>query len=293
MEIFGVPITALMAQLMIGLVNGCFYAVLSLGLAVIFGMLHVINFTHGAMFVLGAVLSWAGLHYFSINYWVMLFLAPLVVGLFGILLERLFLKRIYHLDYLYGLLLTLGLTLIIEGAIRSAFGVSGRPYGPPPISGITSLGFLMIPNYRLWVIVASLLVCAATWFVIERTRLGSYLRAATENPKLVEAFGINVPMMVSLTFGFGVALAAFAGVLAAPVMQVSALTGQTMIVIVFAVVVIGGMGSILGTVVTGVGLGLVEALTKVYYPEASSMVMFLVMVLVLMIRPHGLFGGHE
>lgn len=293
MDIFGVPITALLAQLMIGLVNGCFYAVLSLGLAVIFGMLHVINFTHGAMFVLGALFSWAGLYYFDINYWVMLALAPLIVGVFGIVLERLFLRRIYHLDYLYGLLLTLGLTLIIEGAARSAFGVSGRPYGPPPISGITNLSFLMIPNYRLWVIIASLLVCAATWFVIERTRLGSYLRAATENPKLVEAFGINVPMMVSLTFGFGVALAAFAGALAAPVMQVSALTGQTMIVIVFAVVVIGGMGSILGTVVTGVCLGLVEALTKVYYPEASSMVMFLVMVLVLMVRPHGLFGGRE
>ena len=293
MELFGVPLTALMAQLMIGLVNGCFYAVLSLGLAVIFGMLHVINFTHGAMFMLGALFSWAGLHYFNINYWIMLALAPLLVGLFGIVLERLFLKRIYHLDYLYGLLLTLGLTLIIEGAVRSGFGVSGRPYGPAPIPGVTNLGFLIIPNYRLWVIVASLLVCAATWFVIERTRLGSYLRAATENPKLVEAFGINVPMMVSLTFGFGVALAAFAGVLAAPVMQVSALTGQTMIVIVFAVVVIGGMGSILGTVVTGIGLGLVEGLTKVFYPEASSMVMFLVMVLVLMIRPHGLFGGHQ
>ena len=266
MDIFGVPVQALMAQLMIGLVNGCFYAVLSLGLAVIFGMLHVINFTHGAMFMLGALLSWAGLYYFELNYWVMLFLAPLVVGVFGIVLERLFLKRIYKLDYLYGLLLTLGLTL---------------------------MGFLMIPNYRLWVIVASLLVCAATWYTIERTRLGAYLRAATENPKLVEAFGINVPVLVSLTFGFGVALAAFAGVLAAPIMQVSALTGQTMIVIVFAVVVIGGMGSIAGTVVTGIGLGLVEALTKVYYPEASSMVMFLVMVLVLLVRPNGLFGGVE
>ena len=265
MDIFGVPVQALMAQLMIGLVNGCFYAVLSLGLAVIFGMLHVINFTHGAMFMLGALLSWAGLYYFELNYWVMLFLAPLVVGVFGIVLERLFLKRIYKLDYLYGLLLTLGLTLIIEGAVRSVYGVSGKPYGPAPISGVTDLGFLMIPNYRLWVIVASLLVCAATWYTIERTRLGAYLRA----------------------------LAAFAGVLAAPIMQVSALTGQTMIVIVFAVVVIGGMGSIAGTVVTGIGLGLVEALTKVYYPEASSMVMFLVMVLVLLVRPNGLFGGVE
>jgi len=293
MDIFGVPVQALMAQLMIGLVNGCFYAVLSLGLAVIFGMLHVINFTHGAMFMLGALLSWAGLYYFELNYWVMLLLAPLVVGVFGIVLERLFLKRIYKLDYLYGLLLTLGLTLIIEGAVRSIYGVSGKPYGPAPISGVTDLGFLMIPNYRLWVIVASLLVCAATWYTIERTRLGAYLRAATENPKLVEAFGINVPVLVSLTFGFGVALAAFAGVLAAPIMQVSALTGQTMIVIVFAVVVIGGMGSIAGTVVTGIGLGLVEALTKVYYPEASSMVMFLVMVLVLLVRPNGLFGGGE
>lgn len=290
MDIFGVPLMALMAQLMMGLVNGCFYAVLSLGLAVIFGMLHVINFTHGAMFMLGAILSWAGLHYFDLNYWAMLVLAPLVVGALGIVLERLFLRRIYRLDYLYGLLLTLGLTLVIEGSVRSVYGVSGKPYGAAPISGVTDLGFLMIPNYRLWVIVASLLVCGATWYVIERTRLGAYLRAATENPKLVESFGINVPMMVSLTFGFGVALAAFAGVLAAPIMQISPLAGQSIIVIVFAVVVIGGMGSIVGTVVTGIGLGLIEALTKVYYPEASAMVMFVVMVLVLLVKPQGLFG---
>lgn len=291
MEVFGMPVQALMAQLMLGLVNGCFYAVLSLGLAIIFGMLNVINFTHGAMFMLGALLSWAGLHYYDINYWIMLLLAPVIVGLLGVFIEVFFLRKIYKLDYLYGLLLTLGLTLIIEGAVRSIYGVSGKPYGPAPVSGVTDLGFIMIPNYRLWVIVASLSVCAATWFLIERTRLGSYLRAATENPKLVETFGINVPIMVSLTFGFGVALAAFAGVLAAPIMQVSALTGQNILVIVFAVVVIGGMGSIIGTVVTGIGLGLVEALTKVYYSEASSIVMFLVMVLVLLVRPNGLFGG--
>lgn len=291
MEVFGMPVQALMAQLMLGLVNGCFYAVLSLGLAIIFGMLNVINFTHGAMFMLGALLSWAGLHYYDINYWIMLLLAPVIVGLLGVFIEVFFLRKIYKLDYLYGLLLTLGLTLIIEGAVRSIYGVSGKPYGPAPVSGVTDLGFIMIPNYRLWVIVASLSVCAATWFLIERTRLGSYLRAATENPKLVETFGINVPIMVSLTFGFGVALAAFAGVLAAPIMQVSALTGQNILVIVFAVVVIGGMGSIIGTVVTGISLGLVEALTKVYYSEASSIVMFLVMVLVLLVRPNGLFGG--
>lgn len=290
MDIFGVPMPALMAQLMMGLVNGCFYAVLSLGLAVIFGMLHVINFTHGAMFMLGAVLSWVGLHHLGINYWLALIIAPLLIGALGMVMERLLLRRIYRLDYLYGLLLTLGLSLVIEGGVRSVYGVSGKPYGPPPIGGVTDLGFLMIPNYRLWVIVASLSVCAATWYVIERTRLGAYLRAATENPRLVEAFGVNVPMMVSLTFGFGVALAAFAGVLAAPIMQISPLAGQSVIVIVFAVVVIGGMGSIVGTVVTGVALGLIEALTKVYYPEASAMVMFLVMVVVLLAKPNGLFG---
>jgi branched-chain amino acid transport system permease protein len=291
MEIFGVPLPALMSQLMLGLVNGSFYAILSLGLAVIFGLLDVINFAHGALFMLGAMLTWMGLNYFGLSYWWMLVLAPLITGCFGILIERSMLRWLYSLDHLYGLLLTFGLTLVIEGVLRSIYGSSGQPYDvPAALSGSTDLGFMDLPVYRGWVVFASLTACLVTWFVIERTRLGSYLRAGTENPKLVEAFGINVPVMVTLTYGFGAALAAFAGVLAAPVIQVSPLMGQPMIITVFAVVVIGGMGSILGSIVTGLMLGLVEGLTKVFYPEGSSTVVFVIMALVLLVRPTGLFG---
>ncbi|VTU30345.1 LIV-I protein H [Variovorax sp. PBS-H4] len=285
---------ALLSQLLLGLVNGSFYAILSLGLAVIFGLLNVINFAHGALFMLGAVLAWIAMNYFGINYWVMLVAAPIVVGLFGILIERLLLRWIYKLDHLYGLLLTLGLTLLIEGVFRSVYGVSGLPYDTPDaLASATDLGFMILPNYRAWVVVASLVVCFATWFVIEKTRLGAYLRAGTENPRLVEAFGVNVPLMVTLTYGFGVALAAFAGVLAAPVIQVSPLMGQNLIIVVFAVVVIGGMGSIMGAILTGLGLGVIEGLTKVFYPEASSTVVFVIMVIVLLIRPAGLFGKEK
>ena len=289
-----ISLPALLSQLLLGLVNGSFYAILSLGLAVIFGLLNVINFAHGALFMMGAILSWMAMNYFQVNYWVMLVVAPIVVGLFGIVIERLLLRWIYKLDHLYGLLLTLGLTLLIEGAFRSVYGVSGLSYSAPEaMSGGTNLGFMFLPNYRAWVVVASLVVCFATWYAIEKTRLGAYLRAGTENPRLVEAFGINVPMMVTLTYGFGVALAAFAGVLAAPVIQISPLMGQNLIIVVFAVVVIGGMGSIMGAILTGLGLGVIEGLTKVFYPEASSTVVFVIMVIVLLIRPAGLFGKEK
>ena len=294
MEIFGRPLSAMLSQLLLGLVNGSFYAILSLGLAVIFGLLNVINFAHGALFMFGAVLAWMGLEYFGVNYWVMLFTAPLIVAALGVLIERLFLKRIYKLDHLYGLLLTLGLTLVIEGILRSFYGVSGLPYSAPEaLSGATDLGFMVLPNYRAWVVLASCVVCIGTWYVIERTKLGAYLRAGTENPRLVEAFGVNVPLMVTLTYGFGVALAAFAGVLAAPVIQISPLMGQNLIIVVFAVVVIGGMGSILGSILTGLGLGVIEGFTKVFYPEASSTVVFVIMAIVLLFRPAGLFGKEK
>lgn len=294
MEIFGVSVPAMLSQLLLGLVNGSFYAILSLGLAVIFGLLNVINFAHGALFMMGAILTWMAMTYFNISYWVMLIASPLVVGAFGILIERLLLRWIYKLDHLYGLLLTLGLTLLIEGVFRSIYGVSGLAYDTPEqLEGATNLGFMMLPNYRAWVVVASVVVCLATWFVIEKTRLGAYLRAGTENPRLVEAFGINVPLMVTLTYGFGVALAAFAGVLAAPVIQVTPLMGQNLIIVVFAVVVIGGMGSIMGSILTGLGLGVIEGFTKVFYPEASSTVVFVIMVIVLLIRPAGLFGKEK
>jgi len=289
-----ISLPALLSQLLLGLVNGSFYAILSLGLAVIFGLLNVINFAHGALFMLGAVLTWMAMNYFDVNYWVMLAVAPVLVGLFGIVIERLLLRWIYKLDHLYGLLLTLGLTLLIEGVFRSIYGVSGLAYDTPDaLASATDLGFMILPNYRAWVVVASLVVCFATWFVIEKTRLGAYLRAGTENPRLVEAFGVNVPLMITLTYGFGVALAAFAGVLAAPVIQVSPLMGQNLIIVVFAVVVIGGMGSIMGAILTGLGLGVIEGLTKVFYPEASSTVVFVIMVIVLLIRPAGLFGKEK
>jgi branched-chain amino acid transport system permease protein len=294
MEIFGIPLQALLSQLLLGLVNGSFYAMLSLGLAVIFGLLNVINFAHGTLYMMGAFLAWMGLSYFELNYWVMLALAPLIVGIFGIIIEKTMLRWLYKLDHLYGLLLTFGITLMVEGIFRSVYGVSGQPYSvPDALQGATNLGFMVLPNYRAWVVVASLIVCFTTWFVIEKTRLGAYLRAGTENPKLVEAFGINVPLMVTLTYGFGVALAAFAGVLAAPVIQVSPLMGSNLIITVFAVVVIGGMGSILGSIVTGLGLGLIEGLTRVFYPELSATVVFIVMAIVLMVRPAGLFGKEK
>ena len=286
-----ISFSALLSQLLLGLVNGSFYAILSLGLAVIFGLLNVINFAHGALFMLGAVTTWMAMNYFNVNYWVMLIAAPLIVGVFGALIERLLLRWIYKLDHLYGLLLTLGLTMLIEGVFRSIYGVSGLAYDTPDLlAGATNLGFMMLPNYRAWVVIASLTVCFATWFMIEKTRLGAYLRAGTENPRLVEAFGVNVPLMITLTYGFGVALAAFAGVLAAPVIQISPLMGQSFIIVVFAVVVIGGMGSIMGAILTGLGLGVIEGLTKVFYPEASSTVVFVIMVIVLLLRPAGLFG---
>jgi branched-chain amino acid transport system permease protein len=291
MEIFGIPLQALLSQLLLGLVNGSFYAILSLGLAVIFGLLNVINFAHGALYMLGAFLAWMGAHYFEVNYWVMLIAAPLIVGAFGVLFERTMLRRLYNLDHLYGLLLTFGVTLMLEGLLRSFYGVSGQPYSvPEALSGAINLGFMILPKYRAWVVLASLSVCFATWYVIEKTKLGAYLRAGTENPKLVEAFGVNVPLMVTLTYGFGVGLAAFAGVLAAPVVQVSPLMGSNLIIVVFAVVVIGGMGSILGAILTGLGLGVIEGLTRVFYPELSATVVFIIMAIVLMLRPAGLFG---
>lgn len=294
MEIFGVPLQAMMSQLLLGLVNGSFYAMLSLGLAVIFGLLNVINFSHGALYMMGAFLAWMGLTYFEVNYWAMLALAPLIVGLFGIVIEKTMLRWLYKLDHLYGLLLTFGITLLLEGVFRSFYGVSGQAYPVPDVlAGATDLGFMILPNYRGWVVAASLIVCLATWFVIEKTKLGSYLRAGTENPKLVEAFGINVPLMVTLTYGFGVALAGFAGVLAAPIINVTPLMGSHLIIVVFAVVVIGGMGSIMGSIVTGLALGIIEGLTRVFYPEGSEVVVFVVMVIVLMLRPAGLFGKEK
>ena len=291
MEIFGIPHQAFLGQLLLGLVNGAFYAMLSLGLAVIFGLLGVVNFAHGALYMLGAFAAWIMLDKFGINYWFALVLAPLVVGAFGVVIERLFLKHLYKLDPLYGLLLTFGLALIIEGIFRELYGASGQSYPVPELlSGATNLGFMVLPNYRAWVVLVSLVVCLGTWFIIERTRLGAYLRAGTENAALVQTFGINVPMMVMLTYGAGAALAGLAGVLAAPIIQVNPLMGSNLIIVVFAVVVIGGMGSILGSVVTGLALGLVEGMTRVFYPEASSIVVFVVMVLVLMVRPAGLFG---
>ena len=289
--IFGIPLAAFLGQILLGLVNGSFYAVLSLGLAVIFGLLNVINFAHGALYMLGAFVAWMGLQFLGLNYWVMLILAPIIVGVIGIIIERLLLRHLYKLDHLYGLLLTFGLTLLIEGVFRSLYGVSGQPYPTPEsLRGAINLGFMILPIYRGWVVLASLLACLVTWYVIERTRLGALLRAGTENSKLVEAFGINVPLMVTLTYGFGVALAGFAGVLAAPVLQVSPLMGSNLIIVVFAVVVIGGMGSIMGSILTGLGLGVIEGLTKVFWPEASSTVVFIIMAIVLLLRPAGLFG---
>ncbi len=290
-EIFGIPSQALFGQLLIGLINGSFYALLSLGLAVIFGMLNVINFTHGAQYMMGAFAAYLLLQYLGLNYWVALVIVPLLVGASGIIVERLLLQYVRKLDHLYGLILTFGLALIIEGFFRNYFGSSGEPYQvPDALQGGHNLGFMFLPNYRAWVIVFSLVVCFATWFAIERTRLGSYLRAATENPTLVRAFGINVPRMVTLTYGFGVGLAALAGVMAAPIYNVSPQMGSDLIIVVFAVVVIGGMGSILGAIVTGFALGIIEGLTKVFFPEASSTVIFVIMAIVLLIRPAGLFG---
>ncbi|WP_029526240.1 branched-chain amino acid ABC transporter permease [Polaromonas glacialis] len=291
MEIFGIPHQAFLGQLLLGLVNGAFYAMLSLGLAVIFGLLGVVNFAHGALYMLGAFAAWIMLDKFGINYWFALVLAPLVVGAFGVVIERLLLKHLYKLDPLYGLLLTFGLALIVEGVFRELYGASGQSYPVPELlSGATNLGFMILPNYRAWVVLVSLVVCLGTWFIIERTSLGANLRAGTENAALVQTFGINVPMMVMLTYGAGAALAALAGVLAAPIIQVNPLMGSNLIIVVFAVVVIGGMGSILGSVITGLALGLVEGMTRVFYPEASSIVVFVVMVIVLMVRPAGLFG---
>ena len=290
-ELLGIAPQVLMGQLLLGLINGSFYAVLSLGLAVIFGLLNIINFSHGAQYMMGAFVAWMLLNYLGIGYWPALILAPLITGALGILLERLALSRLYHLDHLYGLLLTFGVALIIQGLFRNAYGISGQPYQiPEGLSGGRNLGFMFLPNYRAWVVVASLVVCFFTWFIIEQTRLGAYLRAATENPALVGAFGINVPRMITLTYGFGVALAAFAGALAAPIYSVNPNMGADLIIVVFAVVVIGGMGSIMGAIVTGYGLGLIEGLTRVFYPEGSSVVIFVIMAIVLMIKPEGLFG---
>jgi len=290
-EILGIPPQALFGQLLIGLINGSFYALLSLGLAVIFGMLNIINFSHGAQYMMGAFVAFLLLQHLDIGYWGALIVAPIVVGFTGVLIERLFLQRLYKLDHLYGLLLTFGLALIIEGVARKYYGSAGLPYRvPDSLQGGQNLGFMFLPNYRAWVIVFSLFVCLGTWFVIERTRLGAYLRAATENPTLVRAFGINVPRLITLTYGFGVGLAALAGVMAAPIYNVSPQMGSELIIVVFAVVVIGGMGSIMGAVVTGFGLGVIEGLTKVFFPEASNTVIFVIMAIVLLVRPAGLFG---
>jgi len=291
MTVFGIPAQSLFAQLLVGLINGSFYAILSLGLAVIFGLLNIINFTHGAQYMMGAFAAWFLLQYTGLGYWWALLIAPVVVGLIGIALERTMLKRLYQLDHLYGLLLTFGLALIIQGLFRNHFGSSGLPYRiPAELTGAQNLGFMTLPNYRAWVIVFSLVVCLGTWWVIERTKLGAYLRAATENPTLVRAFGVNVPRMITLTYGFGVGLAALAGVLAAPIYQVNPLMGADLIIVVFAVVVIGGMGSIMGSIVTGFGVGVIEGLTKVFYPEASNTVIFVIMAIVLLVKPAGLFG---
>jgi branched-chain amino acid transport system permease protein len=301
-EMLGITPQALLAQLLVGLINGSFYAILSLGLAIIFGLLNIINFTHGAQYMLGAFVAWLGLTQLGpwigqpelvVNYWVALVLSPLLVGAFGILIERSMLKRLYHLDHLYGLLLTFGLALIIEGMFRHWYGISGESYEVPELLQgafrLEDIG-IILPKYRVWVVFASVVVCFGTWYVIERTRLGAYLRAGTENPKLLQAFGINVPLMITLTYGYGVALAGFAGVLAAPILQVNPIMGSNLIIVVFAVVVIGGMGSILGSILTGLGLGLIEGLTKVFYPEGSAVVIFVIMAIVLLLRPAGLFG---
>ena len=289
--VFGIPTQALFGQLLLGLINGAFYATLSLGLAVIFGLLNIINFAHGAQYMMGAFVSYFLLQWVGLGYWWALLVAPLVVGVIGVVLERTMLKRLYALDHLYGLLLTFGLALVIQGLFRNQFGSSGLPYQiPAALTGGRNLGFMVLPNYRAWVVIFSLGTCLVTWYVIERTKLGAYLRAATENPSLVQAFGVNVPRMITLTYGFGVALAALAGVLAAPIYQVNPLMGADLIIVVFAVVVIGGMGSILGSIVTGFTLGIVEGLTKVFYPEASNTVIFVIMALVLLVRPTGLFG---
>ena len=294
MDVFGIPIQAFLGQLLLGLVNGSFYAMLSLGLAVIFGLLGIVNFAHGARYMIGAYVAFVLLDTFAIGYWYALVIAPLVVGGIGVVIERTLLKHLYKIDPIYGLLLTFGLALIAEGVFRDQFGVSGQSYPVPELlRGATNLGFMVLPNYRAFVVFASLAICLGTWFVIERTRLGSYLRAGTENPALVQAFGINVPVMVMLTYGAGAGLAAIAGVLAAPVIQITPLMGSNLIIIVFAVVVIGGMGSILGSILTGLALGLIEGLTKVFYPEASSIVVFVIMALVLMVRPAGLFGKEK
>ena len=294
MDIFGIPIQAFLGQLLLGLVNGSFYAMLSLGLAVIFGLLGIVNFAHGALYMIGAYVAFIAYDKFGINFWFALILAPLVVGAIGVVIERTLLKRLYKIDPIYGLLLTFGLALIAEGVFRYFFDVSGQSYPVPELlQGATNLGFMVLPNYRAFVVFASLLICLTTWFIIERTRLGAYLRAGTENPTLVQAFGINVPVMVMLTYGAGAGLAALAGVLAAPVIQVTPLMGSNLIIVVFAVVVIGGMGSILGSILTGLALGIIEGLTKVFYPEASSIVVFVIMAIVLMIRPAGLFGKEK
>lgn len=293
-EIFGVPIVAFMGQLMLGLVNGSFYAILSLGLAVIFGMLNIVNFAHGALYMVGAFFAWMLLNYAGVNYWFALLLAPIAVGAIGALIEMTMLRRLQQLDHLYGLLLTFGLALIFEGAFREFYGSSGLPYELPEIfRGVFDLGFMFLPKYRAWVVFVSIFLCLFTWYVIEKTKLGAYLRAGTENPNMVRAFGINVPLMVTLTYAFGVGLAGLAGVMAAPIYQVSPLMGSNIIIVVFAVVVIGGMGSILGSILTGLALGLIEGLTKVFYAELSSTVVFIIMVVVLMIRPAGLFGREK
>ncbi|WP_343652753.1 branched-chain amino acid ABC transporter permease [Herbaspirillum sp.] len=294
MDIFGIPLPAMLSQLLLGLVNGSFYAILSLGLAIIFGLLNVINFAHGALYMMGAFLAWMGMAYLGLNYWTMLILAPILIGLFGIVIEKTMLRWLYKLDHIYGLLLTFGITLMLEGIFRSVYGVSGQPYAvPESLSGAFDLGFMMLPKYRGWVVVASISVCLVTWYLIEKTKLGAYLRAGTENPKLVEAFGINVPLIVTCTYGFGVALAALAGVLAAPVIQVSPLMGSNLIIVVFAVVVIGGMGSILGSIITGLAIGIIEGMARVFYPELSATVVFIVMAIVLLLRPAGLFGKEK
>ena len=294
MDIFGIPIQAFLGQLLLGLVNGSFYAMLSLGLAVIFGLLGIVNFAHGALYMIGAYVAWIGLDRFGMNYWVALIVAPIVVGALGVAVERSLLRHLYRIDPIYGLLLTFGLALIAEGIFRYYFGVSGESYPVPDLlAGATNLGFMVLPNYRAWVVVASLVVCLGTWFLIEKTRLGAYLRAGTENPALVQAFGINVPIMVMFTYAAGAGLAALAGVLAAPVIQVTPLMGSNLIIVVFAVVVIGGMGSILGSILTGLGLGVIEGFTKVFYPEASNIVVFVIMAIVLVIRPAGLFGREK
>ena len=293
-EWLGITPQGLYGQILIGLINGSFYAILSLGLAIIFGLLNIVNFTHGAQYMMGAFVAWGAANYVGLGYWWSLLLAPLVVGAVGILIEMTLLRRLYQSDHVYGLLLTFGLALIIEGGFRQAFGISGERYEiPEQLLGATNLGFMVLPNYRAWVVLASATLCLATWLLIERTRLGAYLRAGTENPNLLRAFGVNVPLLVTLTYGFGAALAGFAGVLAAPIFQVNPTMGSNLLIVVFAVVVVGGLGSIIGSIITGIGLGLVEGLTKVFYPEGSAVVIFVAMAVVLLLRPHGLFGKEK